>query len=46
MSIKSYFKPVSSLPMSEETRVGAFTTREANRSMQRVLEANNLRQND
>ena len=38
MSIRSYFKSVSSLSTSEETRIGAVATRETNRSMQRVFD--------
>ena len=43
MSIRSYFKPASSLPTSE-TRIGTIATTEANRSVQRVLDEQRCQQ--
>ena len=44
MSIRSYFKSVSSFPTSEETRIGAVATRETNRSVQRVFDEQRSKQ--
>ena len=38
MSIRSYFKSVSSFPTSEENGCGAVATRDANRSVQQALD--------
>ena len=47
MSIRLYFKPVSSLPTPEETGIGTVATKEANKAIQRVRkEVNNLHRNN
>ena len=39
MSLLHYFKPISTLPMLEETGIGEAATKQANKAVQQVLES-------
>ena len=38
MSLRRYFKPISTLPTPEETGISAVATKEANKAVKRVLD--------